>query len=406
MFENLFFQDAGKLLSSDFEKNTLPGAILFCGREYSGKLTAALELARVLLCRKTPAGLSDCDCPSCARSRQLLHPNVLLLGPKNSSLEISASKSAFLRAAAENASYIGEMRQNFLLSVRKLLLRFNEILWQKDTNASKISVLVSEIADSLDEIDVKMLPEQKKLEKIASEIEKDCSKLENTYLYDSIPVSQIRNVEEWAGIMSDSCRVVIMENADRMQDSVRNALLKTLEEPPSRTFFILTSTNRGAILPTILSRVRLYNFAPRSIEQEKEILRHIFHTDSDSLSRFFQSFLGAGESAINEAAMRFLRAAVSGSFAESAAIVKACASFEPRILLKMFFSSASQILRPLMKSAIGTSALAEMNVAINDAWQNVTVFNQSTEAALDVLLRKFYSLNRSHGGVVSSVLTG
>ena len=405
MFENLFYQEAGKLLAADFERKILPGAILLCGSEYSGKLTAALELARVLLCRANPAGKSDCDCPSCVRSRQMLNPNLLLLGPKSSRLEISALKNTFLQAAADNTSYCAESHRFFVVAVRKLLARFSEILWQKDTNATKIAVLVSEIADLLDEIDVaRSLPESKKLEKIVSEIEKSCEKLENSYLYDSIPIAQIRNVEEWSSMMSDSCRVVILENAEKMQDSVRNALLKTLEEPPSNTFFILTTSNRGAILPTILSRVRLYSFSKRSADEEKEIIRRIFHTESESISLYFQRFLGVPEETLRDSAVRFLAAAVSGNFAESNAIVKNCASFEPRVLLKLFFSEAENLLRPLMKTAEGVSALKDINAEMREAWKNVTVFNQNPEAALDILLRRIFSVNRSHGGAVASTI--
>ncbi len=405
MFENLFYQDAGNLLRADFERKTLPGAILLCGSEYSGKLTAALELSRVLLCRKNPAGEKDCDCPSCVRSRALLNPNVLLLGPKNDTLEISAAKNTFLRSVAENATYTKEAQKTFIIATRKLLARFNEMLWQNDNNDSKISAIVSQIADNLDEIDIsRTLPEQKKIEKICDAIEKDAEKLESTYLYDSIPVSQIRNVEQWATLTSDSCRVVIMENADRMQDSVRNALLKTLEEPPERTIFILTTTNKGAILPTILSRVRLYSFSKRTDKQESEIVEKLFHTQSENLSSFFQQYLSVSKETLREAAKNFLKAAVSANFAQSAAIVKECASFEPRVLLKLFFNEAAFILRPLMKSAVGVSALSEINEQILLAHQNVTVFNQSPEAALDVLLRRIYSINRSHSGAVGVVL--
>ena len=404
MFENLFYQDAASQLASDFEKKLLPGAILLCGGEYTGKLTAALELSRALLCKYSEKGLSDCKCSSCVRIRKLLSPNLLLMGSKNSTLEISAYQNVFLRSITENTSYIQSAQRNFILSVRKLLMRFNEMLWQKDTNVSKITTLTSSIVDSLDEIEGDVLPESKKIEKICDSISKDCAKLESTYMYDSIPISQVRSVEEWASLTSDGYRVVIMENADCMQEGVRNALLKTLEEPPEKTIFILTTTRKGAILPTILSRVRPYNFTPRTKAQEQEIIQRVFHTNAESLALYFQNFLPVKHNVISENAKTFLKNATTGVFTQNSAICKSCGGFEPRVLLKYFFIEISTLTRPLLKTPVGTSALKEMQRIMQDSYQNVTVYNQSPEAVLDIVCRGFYLLNRSHGGVLSAIL--
>lgn len=50
MFDNLLYQPAGVQLASDLTNNILPGAMLFSGNISSGKLTCALELARILSC--------------------------------------------------------------------------------------------------------------------------------------------------------------------------------------------------------------------------------------------------------------------------------------------------------------------------------------------------------------------
>jgi DNA polymerase-3 subunit delta' len=46
-------------------------------------------------------------------------------------------------------------------------------------------------------------------------------------------------------------RVVLIREADTMQDGGQNALLKSLEEPPPGTMFILTTAVPGALLPTV-----------------------------------------------------------------------------------------------------------------------------------------------------------
>lgn len=59
-------------------------------------------------------------------------------------------------------------------------------------------------------------------------------------------------------------RVVLIDNADRMNRAAQNALLKVLEEPPSRTLLILVAHQAGTLLPTIRSRVQQIMFSPLS----------------------------------------------------------------------------------------------------------------------------------------------
>lgn len=55
-------------------------------------------------------------------------------------------------------------------------------------------------------------------------------------------------------------RVVLLDEAQSMSQAAFNALLKTLEEPPPNTVFILLTTEPDRILPTILSRCHLFEF--------------------------------------------------------------------------------------------------------------------------------------------------
>jgi DNA polymerase-3 subunit delta' len=58
------------------------------------------------------------------------------------------------------------------------------------------------------------------------------------------------------------CKVFIFYEADRMLPTSSNALLKTLEEPQTNTYFLLLTSHAGAILPTIASRTRKIPFFP------------------------------------------------------------------------------------------------------------------------------------------------
>lgn len=55
-------------------------------------------------------------------------------------------------------------------------------------------------------------------------------------------------------------RVVILDPADQMRTEAHNSLLKTLEEPPSRTVIVLVTTNPYLLLQTIRSRSRMLQF--------------------------------------------------------------------------------------------------------------------------------------------------
>jgi hypothetical protein len=57
-------------------------------------------------------------------------------------------------------------------------------------------------------------------------------------------------------------RVVIFRETERMTEEAQNALLKSMEEPPSHTLFILTTHRPTALLPTVRSRSRTLYFRP------------------------------------------------------------------------------------------------------------------------------------------------
>ncbi|MBN2621606.1 AAA family ATPase [candidate division WOR-3 bacterium] len=67
-------------------------------------------------------------------------------------------------------------------------------------------------------------------------------------------------------------RVIIILEADRMNDEAANCFLKTLEEPPLDTVFILTSSRPDHLLPTIRSRCRRVPFSYLSRQQIQEII--------------------------------------------------------------------------------------------------------------------------------------
>lgn len=408
MFENLVNQEAGKLLAADIRHNRLPGAILFSGSEASGKLTAALETARILSCHENPQGKWLCECPSCLQHKSLICSNLMLMGPRDCSLEISAAAKTFTDAHFINAKFIDAARYLFLRSVRKLTLRFNGILWEGDSSLNKIGSLIEEINENLEVLDFpRELPDVTEVKKICEEISKLCNKLEEDFLYDSIPINQVRNMEAWAHIKTEEGRkTVIIENADRMQTSVRNALLKILEEPPEDVVFILLTSKRNAIMQTILSRVRTYNFSDRTLNQQREVITRVFHNEdfSGSINDYLLTYLPVTPSEIKGQARVFYNSVANRQICNIEEIVKKCEKFNPRIELRLFLSNIAAFTKPLLNSQAGTEAAAQTMQLLRNCSDNITLYNQSPASALEILMRDMFALNNTYGGVFCAAM--
>lgn len=87
---------------------------------------------------------------------------------------------------------------------------------------------------------------------------------ENKRLATVITVDEVRRLK---GFLQHSAgegayRVVILDRAEEMNTAAANALLKSLEEPPVRTVFLLVSSEPGRLLPTIHSRCRRLELKP------------------------------------------------------------------------------------------------------------------------------------------------
>ena len=75
-------------------------------------------------------------------------------------------------------------------------------------------------------------------------------------------VDDIRNLNEQVRIPPQvgKYKIYIIDEAHMLSTSAFNAFLKTLEEPPKHAIFILATTEKNKIIPTILSRCQIYDF--------------------------------------------------------------------------------------------------------------------------------------------------
>jgi DNA polymerase III subunit delta' len=77
-------------------------------------------------------------------------------------------------------------------------------------------------------------------------------------------VDQVRHLRALfaTGTAISDRRVIVIDSIDDMERGAANALLKSLEEPPASTIFLLVSHQPGRLLPTIRSRCRTMMFGP------------------------------------------------------------------------------------------------------------------------------------------------
>ena len=413
MFENVLYQNAADLLIEDIAKDRLPRSILFYGPSSSAKTTAALELARVLSCRGTPKGEWNCTCESCLRHKALVSQNMLLLGAGNRTLEIAAAKKSLLTQYLQNSSHLESSRYFYVRAVRKLTARFSPVLWEGEDKLSKFSPLVQSIDEDLELLNPgRTLPEEEELRGILDDIEKNCEKLETSFLYESLPVSQIRNFSSWAHLSAaHGKKVLIIENADRMQESARNALLKILEEPPEDVLFILTTARRSSILPTILSRVRTYSFSNRTKEQQEEVLTRVFHVTPsysqsmpEGIDAYLSSFLPVNLNTVRKCSADFFADISRGHVPDIAGIVNACVSFKPRMIFRIFLEGIIEAQKKLLHFPAGAVCSEGILKELKEAYNNVTVYNENPAGALEMLSRNLMQINHVNGGAFREAL--
>ncbi len=90
-------------------------------------------------------------------------------------------------------------------------------------------------------------------------------------------VDDIRNLTEQVRIppQSGNYKVYIIDEVHMLSTSAFNAFLKTLEEPPKHAIFILATTEKHKIIPTILSRCQIFDFKRISVLDAKNYLKKI-----------------------------------------------------------------------------------------------------------------------------------
>lgn len=99
-------------------------------------------------------------------------------------------------------------------------------------------------------------------------------------------------------------KVYIIDEVHMLSQSAFNAFLKTLEEPPKHAIFILATTEKHKIIPTILSRCQIFDFKRITIKDAAQYLKYIaeqqgIEADDDALHIIAQKADGAMRDALS-----------------------------------------------------------------------------------------------------------
>lgn len=202
-----------KILQRSFTANKISHAYLFHGPEGTGKDAAAVEFAKVLNCEHPIHGEACDTCTHCHRIASLQHPNL------------------------------------------KIIIRMPVGKNEKEGD------------DPFKQLDPKIITEYRQA--ITGKAANPYHRI-NLANANTIKINSIRDIRKTINLAraERGKKIIIISEADTMNDKSANSLLKTLEEPAPNTVIILTTSHHDALLPTIISRCQMVRF---ELLREEEI---------------------------------------------------------------------------------------------------------------------------------------
>lgn len=280
MFEGLAVTqpEIAQQLSDLIENGNFPSASLFFGPLFSGRMYAAMQVCRAL------------DVP---------RENTIIVSDRNHEYRIKTALALLRRAKNKAAKEF--LKENIGI----LLQQYHGALIEDQSAAGKKrfedAAGVGELLDLLGPA------EESQIDGLVDKISKAIGPLMDSNKTGAISVAQVRAIRDWCATsaMDGQHKLIIIEGLENALGSAVNALLKTLEEPPRDTYFVIISANPGRLLATILSRVRKFKFNELDKAQTKYILNSLFVDPNKygSLEQFFLDGAGIDDSFLCRAAL-------------------------------------------------------------------------------------------------------
>ena len=143
----------------------------------------------------------------------------------------------------------------------------------------------------------------------------------------SIKIEQIRDIVDRAGYrpFEGRCRVVIVDGAEALVPAAQNALLKTLEEPPSASIFILVTAQPDLLLATVRSRCPRLRFGPLPTEDVVAALVQRGRTETEA-----RAVAATADGSLRRALESIAGDLVQGREVAEQVLVRAAATDDPR----------------------------------------------------------------------------
>lgn len=364
-----------------YQDGYLPSSLLFSGTSGSSRLTAALDLSFAL------TGEED-------KRAELLTSDIIYFPKRNFTSMLNASFELFKTQRTKNA------RLFLLESVRKVLLQYNGVLRDAyDSSTRKYFSEASDIDEALLEFEDDREYSEKECEKLCSFLEKSMT---SSFQYKgkknpSITIDEIRAIKEWTGERGKE-KIAIFENIEDSTDAAKNSLLKLLEEPDENSHLILISNQPQRLLPTILSRVRKFEFPELSSETVTSLIKRKFSIYEGSYPSFESFYFEIANGNDVKDQMARITDSYIDSFINKKKInredeEKMMSFLKEHDGFEYFRESITLNLEKLLFSKRMDRGRINKLYTIFNSWQkDRDVFNLSDRMALDLTLREAFSV--------------
>ena len=214
--------------------------------------------------------------------------------------------------------------------------------------------------------------------RIAAGIHPDVVTLEREGAAQIVPIESVRNqVIARVGFPPHEAkvRVFLIDEASALQPAAANSLLKTLEEPPARTMFVLGTVAPDQLLPTIRSRCQRVAFGPVAGAEGAEKVDEL----ADEIARF------AGDGPLGGKALDRV-VAIAGQVNEEKGAAGVVLDLAAR---RLHEHARAAVARGEVEAA---RVMGERARLVLDTWVAVTVHNAHAQLSLEALLGKLWHL--------------
>lgn len=169
-------------------------------------------------------------------------------------------------------------------------------------------------------------------------------------------------------------KVYIIDEVHMLSTSAFNALLKTLEEPPSHAVFILATTDVHKLPQTILSRCMRFDFKLLSVKDISDNLKRIF----DDIGKKY-----------SEEAINLIATSAEGSVRDSLSIADMCASYSGDTItyddvLEVLGASDPHIVLDLVQAVLSHEVARALSIVDNlsNFGKNIAVLNKDVATTI------------------------